>query len=384
MATSLRVLLIEDSEDDAALLLRELRRGGYEPLWERVDSAEALAAAVARGDWDLITCDWVMPAFSALAALDLLRARACDLPVIIVSGEVGEEVAVSALKNGAHDYVSKHRLARLLPAVERELRDHAARRARRRAEASLRRAQERLQLFVEQASEVIFTLDQGWRLTSVNAAATAVLGYEPSELVGRPALDLVTAAAQPAAVAALARVWRGEGAENVEIAVVARSGATRVLEVSGGVVHGEGESAESFHIARDVTEQRRADAERARLSAALEQSPDPVAITDERGRLLYLNAAGERIVGVRRGDVQGRFYAVTPAAPGARGGPLPLEVLVGADGTWSGEILHPHADGRVVRMEVAVSPIRDGGGRIVNYVSRARPVARAAQPTMPP
>ena len=384
MATSLRVLLIEDSEDDAALLLRELRRGGYEPLWERVDSAEALAAAVARGDWDLITCDWVMPAFSALAALDLLRARACDLPVIIVSGEVGEEVAVSALKNGAHDYVSKHRLTRLLPAVERELRDHAEHRARRRAEASLRRAQERLQLFVEQASEVIFTLDREWRLSSVNAAATAVLGYAPSELIGRPALDLVAAAAQPAARTALARVWRGEGAENVEVTVVARSGATRVLEVSGGVVHGEGESAESFHIARDVTEQRRADAERARLSAALEQSPDPVAITDERGRLLYLNAAGERIVGVRRGDVQGRFYAVTPAAPGARGGPLPLEVLVGADGTWSGEILHPHADGTVVRMEVAVSPIRDGGGRIVNYVSRARPVARAAQPTMPP
>lgn len=380
MAKRLRILLIEDSEDDATLLLHELRRGGYDPEWERVDTAAGLEAALARGGWDLVTCDWVMPALGALAALALLRARDPDLPVIIVSGEVGEEVAVSALKNGAHDYVSKHRLTRLLPAVERELRDHAEHQARRRAEASLRRARERLQLFVERASDVIFTLDRAWRITSANAAATAVLGYTPAELVGRSALDLVAPRARAAARTALERVWRDAPAEIGEFEVACRSGENRILEVSGRFVGGKGEQAESFHIARDVTPQRRAEEERARLSAALEQSPESVAITDAGGRLLYLNAAGERLAGVRRADVQGAVYAVTPIECGEK---LPLAVLVGADGTWSGEIVHPRADGSLVRLEVAVSPIRDGRGRIVNYVSRARGIGTGpAQPTM--
>src|SRR5512135_1020237 len=128
MAKSLRVLLIEDSDDDAALILRELRRGGYEPQWRRVDTAAELADALRDDPWDAITCDYVMPCFSALSAMKVIRASGCDVPVIIVSGQVGEDVAVSAMKAGAHDYVSKHRLVRLLPAIEREIADATERR----------------------------------------------------------------------------------------------------------------------------------------------------------------------------------------------------------------------------------------------------------------
>lgn len=144
MSQSIRVLLIEDSEDDAELLLLAMKAGGYEPIVERVDTAAAMRAALGKQAWDLVLSDHSMPQFSGPAALALLQESGLDLPFIIVSGAIGEETAVAAMKAGAHDYVMKGNLARLLPAIERELREAAGRRERRRAEEALRRSEEQL------------------------------------------------------------------------------------------------------------------------------------------------------------------------------------------------------------------------------------------------
>jgi two-component system, NarL family, sensor histidine kinase UhpB len=122
MGMPLKVLLVEDSEDDALLLVRMLRRGGYDPAWERVDTPAAMEAALDGGSWDLIISDHSMPAFSSLAALGLLRRKGfVDLPFIIVSGRIGEDAAVSAMKAGAQDYLMKDNLARLNTAMARML-----------------------------------------------------------------------------------------------------------------------------------------------------------------------------------------------------------------------------------------------------------------------
>jgi signal transduction histidine kinase len=136
----LRVLVVEDSEDDAELLLRELRRGGFDPTAERVETPEAMRAALEQ-QWDAVVSDWAMPHFSAPQALALLQETGRDLPFLIVSGTVGEEAAVAALHAGAHDFMSKGRLARLVPAVQREMREAADRAERRVVEARLRRMQ---------------------------------------------------------------------------------------------------------------------------------------------------------------------------------------------------------------------------------------------------
>ena len=120
MPPPLRVLLIEDSEDDATLILRALRRGGYDPVWERHDTAAGVCTALSQM-WDIILCDYVMPQFSAAAALRLVQERGLDVPVIVVSGEGCNEAAVAALKGGARDYVMKDGLDRLVPAVARAL-----------------------------------------------------------------------------------------------------------------------------------------------------------------------------------------------------------------------------------------------------------------------
>ena len=141
MAKPLRLLLIEDSENDAVLMLRELERLGYEVAWERVDTREAMVAAIKARQWDLIISDFRMPSFSATEAVGVCRELSVGLPLIIVSGTVGEEEAVECLKLGAHDFVVKGRLARLGPAVDRSLREFEERRALRAAEARLRQAQ---------------------------------------------------------------------------------------------------------------------------------------------------------------------------------------------------------------------------------------------------
>src|SRR5712691_693258 len=144
MSRPLRILIVEDSEDDTQLLLHELRRGGYDPMHERVESAAAMDRALARQQWDMVVADYSIPNFNSMAALALLKERGHDLPFIIVSGTITEETAVATMKAGAHDYLLKGNLKRLIPAIERELREAKSRRQRRKAEKELRNTEEQL------------------------------------------------------------------------------------------------------------------------------------------------------------------------------------------------------------------------------------------------
>ena len=163
MRVPLRVLIAEDSEDDARLLLLELQRAGFDPAYERVDNHGAMQAALDRQAWDLVIGDYSMPAFSGPAALALLRACDLDTPFIFVSGTIGEDVAVEAMKAGAQDFLTKGNLRRLIPAIERELRDADVRRERRRAQTALL---ERARL-AELTSDVGIALTQGTDLRAM-------------------------------------------------------------------------------------------------------------------------------------------------------------------------------------------------------------------------
>src|ERR1019366_8443588 len=159
MGTVLRALIVEDSFDDAALVLLELRRGGYEVVFERVETAENMNAALERAEWDVVLSDYSMPRFTALHALEVLKNRQVDIPFIIISGTIGEETAVNAMKAGAQDYLIKGKLARLVPALERELRDAQIRRHRRQAEEALRQSEERFRQIAETIDEVFWIAD---------------------------------------------------------------------------------------------------------------------------------------------------------------------------------------------------------------------------------
>ncbi len=143
MSNPLHILMVEDSESDALLLARELTRGKYQVTAERVETAEELHRALTQQTWDVVFCDFTMPRFSGKAALQIVQETDRNLPFIYVSGTIGEDVAMEAVKAGAHDYVMKNNLARLVPAVVREIREAMQRRYHERAEA------ERVQLLAQ-------------------------------------------------------------------------------------------------------------------------------------------------------------------------------------------------------------------------------------------
>ena len=159
MGTPLRVLLVEDCEDDATLIERELTRGGYKPLINRVDSPSAMTAALRDRTWDLVLSDWNLPQFSALFALEILKCKGLDLPFIIVSGAIDEETVIAGMKAGAHDYVMKSNLVRLVPTIQRELKEAGERLARKRADAAVANGEERLKLVTRATNDAIWDWD---------------------------------------------------------------------------------------------------------------------------------------------------------------------------------------------------------------------------------
>ena len=149
MSKTLRLLQIEDSEGDADMILRLLRQGGFEVSSHRVEDADGFRCALEDPAWDVIIADYYLPGFDAPGALRILQECGQDIPCIVVSGKMGEDTAVEMMKSGAHDYLTKNNLTRLVPAVERELAEAARRRETRQAQEELRESEERLALAVE-------------------------------------------------------------------------------------------------------------------------------------------------------------------------------------------------------------------------------------------
>jgi two-component system, cell cycle sensor histidine kinase and response regulator CckA len=191
MNSPLRVLIVEDFEDDMLLVLRELRRGGYTVESVRVETSAAMQSALEQQQWDLIIADYSLPTFSAPQALQLLQSLNLDLPFIIVSGKIGEETAVTAMKAGAHDYLIKGNLARLVPAVERELREAVERQKRHSAEQALRESEERYRLLFESNPNPMWVFDlETLAFLAVNQAAIAHYGYSKDEFLSMVLSDI--------------------------------------------------------------------------------------------------------------------------------------------------------------------------------------------------
>lgn len=185
MKKQLRVLLVEDSEDDTILLLREIQRGGYEPIHVRVDTAEGMREAIASQSWDLVISDYRMPQFSAPAALKVLKESGLDLPFIIVSGKIGEDLAVAAMKAGAHDYLVKGNLSRLMPAIERELRDAEERRIRRDAENAIRMGKMEWEAVIDSVTDLVLLTDIAGTIIRCNRKVIEYLNTDYQALIGK-------------------------------------------------------------------------------------------------------------------------------------------------------------------------------------------------------
>ena len=187
MSIPIRVLIVEDSEDDMLLILHELRKGGYDPDFVQVDNHNSMEDALSEQQWDVIIADYAMPEFDGIKALKLLEEKGHDIPFILVSGTIGEEVAVSAMKSGADDYVMKNKLARLVPAIKRELNEFEDRRILRRVEKELQESEKHHRKLLNTLKEGVYQCEPHNEgvFTWVNQACAEIFGYSsPKEMIG--------------------------------------------------------------------------------------------------------------------------------------------------------------------------------------------------------
>lgn len=301
----LAVLIIEDSEDDALLLVGCFKRAGYQVEFLRVENAEATRQAMRTRCWDAILSDHSMPGFNALAALELMQELQLDLPFIIVSGVIDEETAIAAMRAGAHDYLSKDRLDRLVPAVEREIREAKNRAERRAALDAVQESEARFRSLVANIPGMVFQLLQsretGSRFLYVSEGAVPLLGLMPDELTANPGLffDAIQAEDRPAFDEALAQSASRLSLVNWDGRIISGSGQEKWInlrsaprQISNGEVQWEGivsNITQSKQIENELRESRSQLAElSSHLEAAKEEERERIArdIHDELGGML--------------------------------------------------------------------------------------------------
>ncbi len=257
----LRVLIVEDLEDDAVLMNRELERGGYSINYVRVDTADALTRALDSQSWDVVLSDHSMPKFSAPQALALIKDRGVDLPFILVSGSIGEDQAVAIMKAGASDYLRKENLARLLPIVEREIREAGIRKARVTAEEALRESETLYRTLIETSPDAIVVTDLETRVRMTNPQALRLLGVKSiGELEGKGLLDTFAPSQDESVQHILESLRRTGRVEAAEILLSPLDRPPFAAEFSGSMLASHRTKADAMlFVLRDISSRKNAE-----------------------------------------------------------------------------------------------------------------------------
>ena len=309
MGIPLRVLIVEDSEDDALLVLRQLRRSGYEPSFERVETAPALRAALAQESWDVVIADFAMPRFDGLQALELVRKSEFDLPFILVSGTIGEDAAVAAMKAGAHDYVLKDNLARLGPAVNRELQEAQERLARRQAEQSLRESEARFRKMAENIQDGLTIIEYG-QVVYANDRACEIFGYPRHEYVNLDGLSLAEPEERERLRSIMEEAKRqGKLPAQLEYWIRRKDGTRRCIQNRYSLSRDGDQIIGRYVVTTDITERKLAEREveerRRYLERVLAAAPDAIVTLDAQRRIAEWNPGAERLFGYSREEAIG-------------------------------------------------------------------------------
>ena len=313
MGKPLRVLLVEDSEDDATLIALELRRAGYQPALKRVETSDAMSAALAKQTWDLVISDYILPQFSGPAALALFKETGLDLPFIIVSGKIGEDAAVEAMKAGAHDCIMKYNLARLAPAIERELREAEVHQERKRAEEALRESEDKYRIVTENSPHGIYIFQDG-KLKFVNQALERMSGYTKEELMSMDYLNLIHPDYRDMMDKATKQALTGDISglpPRPEFKIMRKNGEIGWAQLMPAIIEYAGRPAIIGNVT-DITQRKQAE-EKVRESeekyrSLVDSTDDSIWMVDRDCRLAFANARYLSRLGLPADKVIGRKY----------------------------------------------------------------------------
>ena len=310
MKIPLRVLIIEDSEDDKDLILLQLKRGGYEPEYRRVETNEALINALETQTWDIILSDFVMPNFDGLSALDIVKSKDIDIPFILISGTIGESVAVNAMRLGAHDYLMKDNLNRLNPAIERELKEYKIRRQRKQAIDDLTQSELRYkQLFDNDLTgDFIVSVDGTFLLC--NKAMAKIFGFNSIDEIMNCKISQLYKNYNDR-IKLLDLVRKNKIVENYETEYLRFDG--KVISVIENIIGNFDENGELVTLTGymfDITERKSAEKSlfesEKKFRAVWEKSTDGMRLTNEEGTIIMVNASFCKLIEKDEQEIVGK------------------------------------------------------------------------------
>src|SRR5450830_640005 len=312
-----KVLIVEDSEDDAKLALLALRRGGFEPTYRRVQTAAELETALAQERWDAVILDFKMPGFTGMDALRIFRSTGLDIPVILISGTIGEETAVDAMKAGASDYVMKKSLARLAPALERELKETQMRAAHRQAQRDLIESEERFRNLTEMSSDFYWESDAEHRLTqraSDDKSLSSVSVFQQGAQIGQRRWEIPYLSPDEAGWQAHRAVLHAHRPfRDFEFSRLGADGTEHYLSISGDPVFDASGAFKGYRgVGTVITERKRAEQalveSETRYRSMIAAMAEGVVVRDQNARIANCNASAERILGRTLNQMKGSSY----------------------------------------------------------------------------
>jgi PAS domain S-box-containing protein len=375
----LHTLIVEDSPGDAGLIVRRIEHAGFEVRSSRVDDPVGLKAALAGQSWDIVLCDYCLPGFSGSDALAIVRAHDRDIPFIFVSGTIGEEIAVEAMRAGAHDYVMKGNLARLVPAIERELREAAIRRQSHWAAQALRQNEQTYRTLVNNLPQRVVLKDRDAVYISCNRNFARSFGAEPEAVVGKTDFDFYPPEA--------ARYFRADD-ENVMVSGIPRE-AEEFFDFDGKgqwvqlfktpINDDAGRCVGLLGIFADITDRKEAEAHLRLQSSALEAAANAIAITGSTGIVQWINTAFTTLTGYTPGQIIGGSLEIL------RSGKLDPAVYtdlwdtINAGRVWHGELLSRRKDGALFTEETTITPIIDTRGQVTHFISVRQDITERKQ-----
>ncbi len=372
MEDALRVLIVDDSENDALLAVHAIKQGGMDVQFRRVETRDEMKQALLEDEWQIVLADYAMPRFSILEALMLMNAMHVDIPFIMLSGAVGEDKAVAVVKAGVHDYVMKDRMHRLVPAIKRELARAEVRRKKRQLEGAL----EKLSLAVKQTADSVMISDTQGIIEYVNSAFEKLTGFSATEVVGQPCSILKSGRHANGFYRDLWQTILGGNPFRATFINRKKDGSlfheektiTPVRSDEGNIIH-------FVSTGKDVSERVKAEVAQQRLSSILSATSDFVMVMKADGTLEFLNAAGRAMLGlddtteVSNKNIAELLHDESVAAVSDEA----CRALK-QNGLWSGDTVLKARDGRELPVSQVLLAHRDASGEIEYVSSIARDI----------
>jgi PAS domain S-box-containing protein len=377
----LRILIVEDSEDDALLIIRELKKGGYNPVYERVETAATMKKALQEKLWNIILCDYKLPQFNAPSTIALLKETNIDIPIIIVSGTIGEETAAECMRLGAQDYIMKNNLSRLCPAIARELKEAEVRNKHKLSEQALRESEEKYRTILEDMEEGYFEINLAGDFTFVNDAECRNMGYSREELIGMNNRQYTDEENAKKAFQAFSNLYKtGESCKVFDYEVTRKDGTKAIAELLISLVKDSRGKPIGFRgLSRHITERKRME-ETLRQSeekyrAMIETIQDGYFEVDLAGNFTFVNDAQCKIVGTPREQMLGKNNRDYTSKEEAKRLYQLFSGIYRTGEPFSGFAFEfTKRDGTKAFQEVSASLIRDAQGKPIGFRGISRDV----------